>query len=201
MFGAFAFDIKNFICACRVRRCGGTEIKTLLKPKVLRENRPLPRNSVKLFTVFVKLAALCGISDTRKSVCQSVFRSRDPLRNESKLMLDSLCCDSAGHPQASILSGAAIPKEEKRSFVVRVNCHFVTVPSRTPEVDGDHVGQKFEVGNPEFFEVFGCGGGEVLVVGVVVSAQAGFTLVPSVRGSVQRDANGGFGDQKGDSVS
>ena len=82
VFGAIAFDIRNFICECRVRRCDGTEKEVLLEFKVLWENRPLSRDTIELFAVFIELAALRRVSDTGEGVCQRVLRSGNPLRVE-----------------------------------------------------------------------------------------------------------------------
>ena len=177
--------MRNFICECRVRRCGGTENEVLFKKKVLGENRPLSRDTIELLAMFIELTALGRVSDTGEGVCQRVFRSGDPLGNESELVLDSLRCDGSGHPQASVISRSAVSEEKICGLVICVDRHFVSVPAGSPDVDSGHMSEEFKIGDSEFLQVFGCWSGEILVVGMVVCAQTGFILVPSVRGGVQ----------------
>ena len=89
VFGAFAFDIRYLICECRVRRRGETETQSSIKIKVSRSDFARSRDVVELSTVFSKLAALDGVTEPGQSVCQIVLRSRDPLRNETKLGLNA----------------------------------------------------------------------------------------------------------------
>ena len=89
VFGALAFDIKYLICECRVRRCGETKTQSLIKIKVSRSNFARSRDVIELSTVFLKLAALGGVAEPGQSVCQIVFRGRNPLRDETELVLDA----------------------------------------------------------------------------------------------------------------
>ena len=61
------------------------EMKKLIKTKHFRTDMPLSRDPAKPVTVFLKLEALSLVPHSRQSVCERVFGSRDPFRNESAL--------------------------------------------------------------------------------------------------------------------
>ena len=65
---------------------------------------PLPRDPAKLVAVFLELSSLHWVADARKYVGESVFRGRNPFRNESALGHDFACGDRSGHPKPLVVT-------------------------------------------------------------------------------------------------
>ena len=85
----------------------------------------------------------------------------------------------------NFFSGPAVSEEIKAGFVVSVDGNLMLRPFDLPQMDGNHVSDKFEVGNLKMEKFVGDGAREVLVVVVVVTTESGRTVLQSIRRGVQ----------------
>ena len=82
-----------------------------------------------------------------------------------------------------------------------MNGDLFMFPLGRPQVERDNVGNQLKIRNGPVEEFIGDGTGEVLVQLMVVSSKTRFSTRPTIRGGIERDMNGGVGDQEGNAIS
>ena len=93
--------------------------------------------------------------------------------------------DPSGHLEADFFPRPANGEEVVAGLVVGVDGDLMLHPLGLPQVNGDHVGDEFEICNLKVGEIIWDGAREVLVVLVVVTAEAWSPVLESVRRSIQ----------------
>ena len=105
------------------------------------------RGSAQTTAMFPKLLSLFRIVDSGKRISEIVFRSRNPLRRDSKAELDLSSTHPPGHLESKIFAGSAVPKEVPTSLVICVNGNLGVLPQVTPQVESNDVGEQLEIRN------------------------------------------------------
>ena len=135
--------------------------------------------------VFPELVSLPRVINTREGIGQIVLSGGDPLRCETKTPENLLSCHPPGHPETQINPRPTIPEKVPTSLIVCMYRNLFILPQVTPQVECNDVSEEFQIRDIKVLEMRGRGGGEKLVVIMIVSANSRCTMLPPIGGCVQ----------------
>ena len=102
-------------------------------------------------------------------------------------MVDLLHRDPPGHAQPDVFPGPTVTQQMPTGLVVGVDHNLLVCPLGRPQVEGHHVRQQFMVSDWQVSEVLGWGGRKILMRLVIIAANAGGVMLPSIRGRQLRE--------------
>ena len=98
------------------------------------------------------------------------------------------------------MSRSAVVEKMPAGLVVGMDRNLHFLPLIGPDMKGDDMGEQFKVSNLQVTEVGRDSARKILMIFMVVGAETGEPIVPTIGGGVEGDFNSGFGHQEGHSV-